>query len=395
VPSLPRTRLELVVILGALTAFAPMSIDMYLPALPTLEREFGAAAGAGQLTVAAFFLGFAIGQAGFGPLSDRFGRRRPLLVGLAIFTLASAGCAAAASVQGLMALRFLQALGACAGVVTARAVIRDLFEPVEAARMFSHLVLVMGLAPILAPLAGGWILVHVDWEAIFWTLAAFGLACLAAGWLRLPETRDARAVRPLALSRALADYGRLLLDRTFMGYALAGGLNIAGMFAYIAGSPFVFIELHGVAPEDFGWLFGGNAAGYVIASQVNGLIVRRFGPALIVTWAMGALLGWSALLVLAAATATGGLPGLVAPIFLLIATLGFLLPNSSALAMAPHGTIAGAASALLGTMQFAIAAFTAWAVGSIHDGTALPMAALIGLCSAAAFAVHWALVRRA
>jgi DHA1 family bicyclomycin/chloramphenicol resistance-like MFS transporter len=370
-----------------------MAIDMYLPALPTLERVFGAAAGAGQLTVAAFFLGFAVGQAGFGPLSDRFGRRRPLLVGLVVFTLASAGCAEATSIEGLMALRFLQALGACAGVVTARAVVRDLYDAVEAARMFSHLILVMGLAPILAPLAGGWILVRLGWEAIFWALALFGLACLLAGWFRLPETRDARAVRPLALSRVLADYGRLLADRPFMGYALAGGLNIAGMFAYIAGSPFVFIELHGVAPDAFGWIFGGNAAGYVIASQVNGAIVRRVGPARLVRLSLVGLVLWAAVLLVTAGTGWGGIAGLIAPLFLLIGTLGFLLPNSAALAMAPHGAIAGAASALLGTMQFAIAAVTASAVGSIHDGTALPMAALIGLCAVAGLAVHRRLVR--
>ncbi|MSP82045.1 MAG: Bcr/CflA family multidrug efflux MFS transporter [Alphaproteobacteria bacterium] len=390
---MPRARVELVVILGALTAFAPMSIDMYLPALPTLERVFASAPGTGQLTLAAFFLGFAIGQAGFGPLSDRFGRWLPLLVGLALFTLATVGCALAPSVEALMALRFFEALGACAGVVTARAIVRDLFEPIEAARMFSHLILVMGLAPILAPLAGGWILVHVGWAAIFWTLGGFGLVCLAMAWSRLPETRDPRTVRPLAFGRIAIDYARLLVDRAFMGYALTGGLTIAGMFAYIAASPFVFIELHGVAPDEFGWIFGGNAAGFVVVAQINGAIVRRVGPARLVAIAAVAQVVAALVLLAVVITGFGGIVGLIVPIFVQIATLGFLLPNSAALAMAPHGTIAGIASALLGTLQFGIASFTATGVGIVHDGTALPMASLMAACAIAAFIVHMVLVR--
>jgi DHA1 family bicyclomycin/chloramphenicol resistance-like MFS transporter len=382
-----RERLELIVILGALTAFAPMAIDMYLPALPTLARVFAADTAAVQRTLSTFFLGFAGGQAFYGPLIDRFGRKPPLYVGLAVFVLASAGCALVASIETLTGLRLLQALGACAGVVTARAMVRDLFQPVDAARVFSALILVMGAAPILAPLIGGFILVHVGWAAIFWALALFGFACLMATVFRLRETHDRAHARSLSLARILRDYAYLMGDRRYMGYALTGGLSLAGMFAYIAGAPFLFIELNGVAPEDFGWIFGANAAGFVIAAQVNGRVVGRFGPhrmarlAVLVEAAAG-------LVLLAAALLGGGLIALWSPIFVAIATLGFLLPNTSALAMAPHGRIAGMASALMGTLQFAFAAITSAGIGFVHDGTAVPLAATIAICSCAALAIN-------
>jgi DHA1 family bicyclomycin/chloramphenicol resistance-like MFS transporter len=311
-----------------------------------------------------------------------------------VFVLASLGCALAPSIEMLWALRLLQALGACAGVVCARAIVRDLFEPTEAARMFSALILVMGVAPILAPLVGGVVLVHAGWRAIFLVLAVFGLACLGAARFRLAETLRPGTARPLVLGTILADYGRLVADRRFMAPALTGGLCLAGMFAYIASSPFVFIELHGVAPQHFGWIFGGNAVGYVVAAQVNGRIVRRFGPAAIARAAVAVMVASAALLVLAAATGTGGAAGLVAPLFVCIAALGFVLPNTAALAMAPFGHIAGFASALLGTLQFTFAAGTTTLVGLVHDGSAMPMAATFAVCALAGFAVNRVLIER-
>ncbi|MBX6322884.1 MAG: multidrug effflux MFS transporter, partial [Rhodospirillaceae bacterium] len=268
-------RLELIVLLGALTAFAPMSIDMYLPSLPTLERVFAASTAEVQRTISTFFLGFACGQALYGPVTDRFGRRAPLYVGLSLFTAASAGCALAPSVGALAGFRLVQALGACAGVVVARAVVRDLFPPREAPRIYAALMLVMGLAPMLAPLVGGQILVHLGWAAVFWVLAAFGALCLLAAHLRLPETHRAEGRHPPGLGHALAGYGRLIADRHFMGYGLTGGASMGGLFAYIAGSPFVFIELHGVPAQHFGWFFGANAAGFILAAQVNSRLLRR------------------------------------------------------------------------------------------------------------------------
>ncbi|MGH6719264.1 MAG: multidrug effflux MFS transporter [Alphaproteobacteria bacterium] len=387
-------RIELIVILGALTAFAPMSIDMYLPALPTLERVFAADTAAVQRTLSAFFLGFAGGQALYGPLIDRFGRKRPLYVGLAVFVLASAGCALAPTIAALTAFRIVQALGACVGVVCARAMVRDLFQPIDAARVFSALILVMGVAPILAPLAGGFVLVHAGWAAIFWTLGAFGLACLAAAWLRLAETHDRASARPLSAARVLADYLRLLTSRLYMGYALTGGLGLAGMFAYIAGAPFLFIELNGVAPEHFGWIFGTNALGFVVAAQINARVVGRWG--LHATARAAVVVEAAAMLVLLAVTLAdvGGLAALWAPIFVAIATLGFLLPNTTALAMAPFGDMAGVAAALLGTLQFAFAAVTSMAIGLVHDGTAVPLAATMAACAAAGLAANLLLTRR-
>jgi DHA1 family bicyclomycin/chloramphenicol resistance-like MFS transporter len=389
------SHLELVVILGGLTAFAPLAIDMYLPALPTLERVFAASTAEVQRTLATFFLGFALGQAFYGPLADRFGRKPPLYVGLVLFALASTACALAQSVESLAALRFLQAIGACSGAVMARAMVRDLFEPQETARIYSALMLVMGVAPILAPLIGGYLLLWFDWEAIFWLLAALAVVSVAAVALRLPETHDRSTAHSLSLGSVLVRYAGLLTDRHFMGYALSGGMNAAGMFAYIAGSPFVFIELYQVAPEHYGWIFGINAAGLILASQINGRIVHRFGADRILRF--GNLLQTISglVLVLTAATGLGGLLGIAVPLFVYVGCVGLVSPNAIALAMAPQGAQAGSASALVGTLQFSIAAIAATAVGAIHQQSALPMAMIVAICGSSGLILHRWLVGRA
>lgn len=386
-------RRGLIVVLGALAAFAPVSIDMYLPAFPALERAFGVGMGAVQTTLAAFFLGFALGQAFFGPITDRFGRKPPLYVSLTIYAAASAGCALAPSIEALAGLRFLQAFAACAGAVISRAIVRDLFPPQEAVRVFSALMLVTGLAPILAPLAGGWLLSLAGWQAIFWTLSGFGALCLAAISFRLPESHPPEARRRLRLVPALQAYLRLLADRRFVGYALSGGFAMAGMFVYIAGSPFVFIELHGVPPQHYGWLFGTNAFGLVAAAQANGRLLRPGHSHSTLRRANFAQAAIGLVLVATAATGAGGLWGVALPLFLYVASLGFTLPNATALAMAPHGANAGVASALLGTLQFGSGAVAASLLGALHAGTALPMAALIALCGLLALAVNLTLTR--
>lgn len=383
----------LTVVLGALSAFAPVSIDMYLPAFPALERAFDASTGAVQTTLAAFFLGFALGQAFFGPITDRFGRKPPLYVSLALYVAASAGCALAPSIEALAGLRFLQAFAACAGVVISRAIVRDLYPPQEAVRIFGALMLVIGLAPMLAPLAGGWLLSFAGWASIFWTLAAFGALCLLAVWLSLPESHPPHARRRLSLVPALQAYLRLLADKRFLGYALSGGFAMAGMFVYIAGSPFVFIELHGVPPQHYGWLFGTNALGLVAASQVNGRLLRPGHSPATLRRANVAQAAIGLALVATAATGAGGLAGVAVPLFLYVASLGFTMPNATALALAPHGANAGVASALLGTLQFGAGALAATLLGALHAGTALPMAALIALCALLALAVNLALTR--
>ncbi|HYL18045.1 MAG TPA: Bcr/CflA family multidrug efflux MFS transporter [Burkholderiales bacterium] len=388
-----RHHLQLTVLLGALTAFAPMSIDMYLPSLPTLERAFSADAASVQLTLAAFFVGLALGQALYGPLVDRFGRRTPLYAGTTLYVLASAGCALAPGVHSLIVLRFAEALGGCAGVVVARAVVRDLFDEQESARMFSLMMLVMGVAPILAPLAGGYLLVRSGWRSIFWALAVFGALCLAGALLWLPETRPRRETPRHGIGGAVRAYGQLLADRRFLGCTLAGGFAQAGMFAYISGSPVVFIDLYGVPAEHYGWLFGLNALGLIAASQLNRRLLVTHSAARILARANYANATCGIVLVLLASTGTGGFAGILVPLFGYVASLGFVFPNSTALAMGPQGERAGSASALLGTVQFGAATLASMAVGFFHDGSARPMSAVIAVCGVLAVLAQRLLAR--
>lgn len=388
------SRLRLTFILGALSAFAAMSIDMYLPSLPTLAREFGATTASVQWTLSAFFIGLAVGQAVYGPLADRFGRKPPLYLGLTLYGLASVGCALATSIESLIALRFLQALGACAGVVIARAIVRDLFDQWASARMLSKMMLVMGAAPLLAPLVGGWMLAMLGWRSIFWALLAFGLLCFIATLTGLPETRPAHSVRP-GPGAALRGYGMLLSNRGFLGHTLAGSFAQAGMFAYISGSPFVFIDVYGVPASAYGWLFGLNAVGLIAASQVNARLIGRIGPDRLLARANAANALFGIALVITAWTGVGGFIGILVPLFGYMASLGFSFPNAAAGAMAPFPERAGSASALLGTVQFTIAAIAGAVVGAAHNGTALPMAAVIAVCGVSAlFAQRMLLGRR-
>lgn len=377
--------LTILLILGALSAFGPLAIDFYLPAFPALAQAFGTDVEHVQLSLAAYFIGLSVGQLLYGPLADRYGRRAPLLAGVVLFTLASLACSLVPSLEWLIAARFAQALGGCAGMVVARAVVRDLCDPMASAKVFSQLMLVMGLAPILAPLGGGLLLAGFGWPSIFVALSLFSAACLAAIALWLPETVPAGPRPPV--SGALGQYRRLFGDSAFLGHALTGGLCMAGMFAYIAGSPFIFIELYGIAPEHYGWLFGVNAIGFILMAQVNVLLMRWRGPAFWVRrWVFIYLAGGLALLLVASARPEALWPLLI-PLFVAIASLGCLLPNATACAMASQGRHAGSASALLGSLQFGIAAAAAAAVSALHDGSAVPLAAVITACGLAASAV--------
>ncbi|MGB2971105.1 MAG: multidrug effflux MFS transporter, partial [Candidatus Competibacter sp.] len=332
--------LSWLLILGALTAFAPMSIDMYLPGLPAIAAGFETAPSAAQFTLASFFVGLALGQAIHGPLADRFGRKPPLYAGLALYVIASVGCALAPDIAALTILRFVQAAGGCAGVVIARAVVRDRFDAQTSARVYSLLMLVMGLAPILAPLIGVQVLLLFGWRAIFMVLALFGLSCLLAVWRYLPETRPAQTTGG-GLGATWRTYSELLKDRGFLGYSLSGGFAHAGLFAYITGSPHVFIELYGVPAQAYGWLFGFNALGLIASSQINRRLLAHHSAEAILRRAnrTTVLLG---LVLLAVATGGwGGLPGLLIPLFGYLASLGFTAPNAMALALAHQGARAG------------------------------------------------------
>jgi DHA1 family bicyclomycin/chloramphenicol resistance-like MFS transporter len=376
------------VILGALTTIGPLSIDMYLPAFAAIERDLHALGGGAELTLAGFFIGMACGQLAWGPLSDRFGRKPPLYAGLALFALATLGCALADNITALIVWRLLQALGGSAGMVIARAVVRDRCGARESARAFSTLILIMGLAPILAPIIGGWVVTALGWRAIFFLLLAFALACLLAIRFGLAESHDIRHEPPLNGERIARDYASLFASRAFLGYTLSGGLAMAGLFAYIAGSPFVLIQLGGIAPQHFGWAFGINALGFVAASQLNARSLKTVAPTTILRRALW--LPAFAGLTLAGLTYshTATLPLTLLCMFVYVASLGFIAPNSSASALATHGQRAGTASALMGALQFGLATLTGIGISRLHDGSARPLALLLALCGVGAWLLH-------
>ncbi|WDM59917.1 multidrug effflux MFS transporter [Pseudomonas sp. NEEL19] len=383
--------LRMVLILGALSAFGPLAIDFYLPAFPAMAQAFATDEKHVQATLAAYFLGLSIGQLAYGPVADRFGRRKPLMFGVTVFTLASLACAYAPNLDTLVLARFVQALGGCAGMVLSRAIVSDKCDPVASAKVFSQLMLVMGLAPILAPMLGGVLVNVAGWQSIFLTLSLFSAACLLAVSLGLPESMPEDMPRQ-PLSGALRQYLRLLADRVFLGHAVTGGIAIAGMFAYIAGSPFVFIKLYGVPAEHYGWLFGANAAGFILVAQVNARLLAKRGPAFLLARAVWLYLGAGLALLGVAALRPTALWPLLVPLFVCIASLGCIIPNASACAMSGQGARAGSASALMGCVQFSVAAGAAALVGLLHDGSAVPMALVICLCGA--LAVSAALLTR-
>ena len=384
---------RLAVILGALTAMGPLAIDMYLPALPTIARDLETSAAAVQVSLAVYFVGIALGQAFYGPLSDRWGRKPALYFGLTLFLVSSIGCALVDSVESLVVLRFLQALGGCAPLVVPRAVVRDYFDQQESARMLSVLILVMGLAPILAPLVGGQLLVNFGWRSVFWLLAGYGLFWLAIVFFFLPESLPAARRQRQRLSEVLRIYAGLMRDRAYMGYVLSGGLIFSGLLAYIAGSPFIFIELFDVPPERFGLFFGANAVGIIGASQVNRWLARRIDAHRIVSFVLPVAMTAGLVLLLDAYTGFGGFAGILVPLFCFIACHGFVMPNTTALAMAPHGKVAGSASALLGTLQFVLGATAGALVGLLGNGTAVPFAGVIAACGTAAVVIYQTLPR--
>lgn len=365
-----------------------MSIDMYLPSLPTIATEFGIAASAVQFTLSSFFIGLALGQAVHGPLADRYGRKPPLYAGLILYIAASVGCAMAPDIELLTVLRFVQAIGGCAGVVIARAIVRDRCDAQASARVYSLLMLIMGLAPILAPFFGGWILALAGWRAIFGILALFGGAVLVAVWRYLPETHPANSIASAGIGSALRVYGELLRDRRFLGYTLSGGFASAGMFAYITGSPQVFITLYGIPAQDFGWLFGLNALGLIAGSQYNRRLLLRYSADTILRRANRATVILGLVLVVITVSGRSGLPGLLIPLFGYLATLGFTGPNAIALALAHQGMRAGSASALIGTLQFGIATLSSAAVGLLGNESALPMTTVIAGCGLLAYGAH-------
>ncbi|MEO7027256.1 MAG: multidrug effflux MFS transporter [Caulobacteraceae bacterium] len=379
--------------LGALTAFAAISIDMYLPSLPAIAAGFGARPAAAQTTLAAFFAGLAIGQFFHGPASDRWGRRAPLLAGVGLYIGASIACALAPSLTALVLARFFQALGGCAGPVIARAIVRDRFDHRGSARILSQLMLVMGVAPILAPLLGGLMLTLGGWRTIFWFLAAFG--AVVGGWVlaTLKETRP-RAVADQARGETpLAAYAAILRRPTLIGYTLAGAFNSAALFAYLAASPALLIGVYRIPPTAFGWVFGINAAGLIGMSQVNAHLLRRHTPEAILIRSRPFSILFAAILAIDAFTGFGGMLGILVPLFLVLASFGLVGANTQAAGLSVDPSRAGSISAVMGGASFAAAALVSALTSALPGGPARSMATVILLAILASTAALYGLAR--
>lgn len=377
--------LRYAIVLGLLTAMGPFAIDMYLPALPEIGRSLGAGTEAVQASLMAFFISLGIGQLVFGPLSDMFGRKLPLYIGLAVFLAGSIGCVFAPDIETLIAFRFVQGLGACAGMVIPRAVVRDLHTGTEAARLMSLLMLVFSVSPILAPLAGSFVIEAAGWRGVFWVvtvLAALGILLLA---LCLSETRPRAHRVESSIAGALSAYRSLLTDRQFLGLTFIGAFGIASFFAYLANSSFVLIEHYGLSPRLYSVFFSINAVSFIGVSQCTAWLAARFGFGRIVRVAVT---GYAAAMVLLFVVTLAGvdrLEVLAALLFVGYGFLGLVIPTTSVLALEEHGAVAGTASALMGTLQFVTGAVVIAVVGPFFDGTSLPMVAGITACAVIAF----------
>lgn len=371
---------RLVLLLGALTAFAPMSIDMYLSSLPAIGRSLHAGPDQTQATLAAFFAGMAIGQVIYGPASDRFGRRLPLLVGIGVFFAASVVCALAPNIETLIAARFIQALGGCAGPVIARAVVRDRFSHTDTARVLSLMTLIMGLAPVLAPQLGGVVQFVAGWRGVFWSLVGFG--ALIGLWvtLSLAESRSAETEAQARAENPLRAYAALFGMRRLMGYALAGALNGAVLFTYISGAPDLVMGTYGHAPLVFNLVFAFNAVGIIGASQVNRWLLRRSTPDQVLSKASIASIVAALLLTLAAWTGWGGQWTVLPLLFAALSIYGLMGGNTMAGALSVDPRRAGSISALMGSASFGAGAVASWAGGLLHDGTPRPVAGVMFAC---------------
>jgi DHA1 family bicyclomycin/chloramphenicol resistance-like MFS transporter len=363
-------------LLGALSMFAPLSTDMYLPALPSVQHDLSASATAVTLTLTSSLIGLGAGQLIAGPLSDAFGRRRPVLAGLVIYTIASVLCALAPDVWTLTVMRLIQGAAGAAGIVIARAVVSDLYSGVAAARYFARLMIVIGLAPILAPLIGGQLLHFTDWRGVFLVLAGIGALLALVTWRALGETLAPEARQASGLKTMFAVLRVLARDRRFMGLTICFAVCFGAVFAYISGSPFVFEDIFGLSPQLFGVLFAANAVGLVTVSQVSGRLVSSVGPQrLLVVGVTTITLAGIGLMV--TVLAHGGLAPVEICFLLIISSFGMVAPNATALAMAPYPHVAGSASALMGLTQFCIGAAVAPLVGVAGDHSAVPTAGVI------------------
>ena len=373
--------------LGLLSAIGPFAIDMYLPALPGIGQNLNASMGAVQASLMAFFIAMGIGQIIYGPVSDMVGRKAPLYFGLLLFAVGSIGCALAPDINTLIALRFVQGLGACAGMVVPRAVVRDLHTGVDAARLMSLLLLVFSVSPILAPLVGSLLIESLGWRSVFWAVTMAAVLGLILVGTSLPETRPPGQRVDSTVRSALAGYGVLLRDRRFLGLVMTGAFGISSFFAYLANSPFVLIDHFGLTPRQYSMAFAVNAASFIGVSQFTGKLAARFGLVRVVKVAVTGYAVVMALLLLTNLIGVDRLDVLIGMMLLGFGFLGLVVPATAVLALDEHGAIAGTASALMGTLQFVTGAAVMAIVGFFVDGSARPMVAGIAGCAVVALLI--------
>lgn len=391
-----RTGLLVTLLLGGLTAVPPLSMDMYLPALPEVTRSLHTSAATAQLTLTACLTGMALGQLVVGPMSDKWGRRRPLLGGLLVYIVATAICAFAPTAELLIGFRLVQGLAGAAGIVIARAVVRDLYDGVEMARFFSTLMLISGVAPVIAPVVGGQVLRFTDWRGIFAVLTVVGIALTAVVWRRLPETLAPDNRHSGGTVEALRTMKSLLADRVFTGYMVAGSFAFAALFAYVSASPFVIQEIYGASPQTFSLLFGVNSIGLIAVGQINGkILVGRVSLDKVLAFGLSAIVLAAAALLLMTSGVFGdvGLFPVAAGLFVLMSAMGLAMPNTNALALMRTPHAAGSASALLGTGSFLVGAIASPLVGIAGEATAVPMAVVQLVCGLAAIGCFLGLCR--
>jgi DHA1 family bicyclomycin/chloramphenicol resistance-like MFS transporter len=381
------TNFKVILIMGLLTAIAPLSIDMYLPAFPAIAKNLHSTISEVTLSLSSFFIGISAGQLLYGPLLERFGRKPPLYAGLCLFFLASVGCAFSQSVNGLIVFRLFQAIGGCVGMVAARAMVRDLFDTKDNAKVFSMLMLVVSVSPIIAPTLGGYITAALGWRYVFAMLILIVLLILACTYFYLPESKKPDPTYSLKPAPILRNFAAVLKHPHFITYALTGAISYAGLYAYVGGAPYVFMAIFKVSEAQFGWIFALIAAGLISASQVNNIALKHYSSQQIIRVASScqSIIG----ITLVCLTLLGLTNLFVAVLFafLFLACQGFIFPNATALALAPLGHNAGNASGLIGAIQMTVGASASAIISVLQNHTALPMAGVMTCCAVAAFSV--------
>lgn len=376
-----KNKTVIILVLGALIALSPFSIDMYLPAFPAVSASLNTTVATVGYSLTSYYAGLCVGQLIYGILIDRFGRKRPLLIGLVIYLIAAVGCALSPDIHFLIAVRLLMALGGCVGMVAARAIVRDLFPPEDTAKILSVLVLVMGIAPIIAPTIGGFVNTWLGWRWVFGVMAFIALLLIAGVSVILPETKAADPNISTKFQTVLPEYIAVLRNRRFLIYTLAGGISYAGMYAYIAGSPFVFMQKFGFSEQTYGWAFAFNACGLIIGSQLNRLWLRHAKSETISRYAAYCLFIVGVLLLITTITAMAGPIITLGFVFLYLFCLGFINPNATALALQPFTAAAGRASAILGSVQMIAGVLASWLVSFFNNGTLVTMPAVMFACT--------------